>query len=241
MNAERKEPIISKGASAASAASLDAAMDNEQLVSKVLQTSHKAPASGLWGVVLLAFVVIAGGVYLFWELRQAQQLIAAQQRQMDELEKKILLSGDESTQSLTVLTANLKDIDKEVKKALSETDKLWEARNVNRDAIKKIENVLDGTVADIKKGIQAQSAFEKTLASLERGSGEQEILLQSFRENVTHQDKKITSVLTQLNDISRKVSAYDEAIRSFDKFRITTNRDLLLLKERNAIPNTQRP
>ncbi len=210
---------------------------------------QKASSGFLWFTFLITLLVAAGAGYTFWQFLQSQQMIATQQVRIDELEKKLLLTGDESTQSLTALTANLKGLDKDVKLVLSEVDKLWGTRNVNLKAIEKLDKDSESTVAKTKENAKSIAAMEtklsKPVASLEQRTGEQELLIQSLRERIGEQNKQIQSLQgqvkqfasasKQVDSVSKKVDGYDETIRSFDKFRITTNRDLLLLKERAGI------
>ncbi len=71
-------------------------------------TIQKQPSSLLWLALLVALLASAACGYLYWQFSATQQIIAQQQGRLVELENKLLLSDDESTQSLTVLTANVK-------------------------------------------------------------------------------------------------------------------------------------
>lgn len=254
MAIERKEPTISSGSSSSaspvpppSSKKINPGSQGPKSAPKVIV--QKVSSGFLWFTFLLTLLVAGGVGYSVWQLQMSQQLIGAQQKRIDELENKLLLTGDESTQSLTAVTANLKELDKDVKLALSEVDKLWATRNVNLKSIEELKQSLGSAVADIKKNSQAvagiDAKIEKPLASMERRTGEQELLIQSLRERLSEQDKKTQSLQAQIKQfasaskqvdaISSKVDGYEETIRSFDKFRITTNRDLLLLKERAGV------
>jgi len=249
---ERKEPTFSTSSSTAT-------LGAKQPEKSPAQRSKPSPAkvivqkqsSGfLWFTFLITLAAAAGVGYTLWQLQQSQQTIVTQQSRIDELENKLLLTGDESTQSLTVLTSNLKELDKEVKVALIEVDKLWATRKANLKAIDaaKIESSKE-LKAGLSKANNSVTALESKLgqpvATLEQRSGEQELLIQSLRERLTEQSKVTKSLSSQIkqyavatkqaNAISKKVDGYEDTIRSFDKFRITTNRDLLLLKERAGV------
>jgi small-conductance mechanosensitive channel len=204
----------------------------------------------LWFISLLTLLVAAGVVYTFWQLQQSQQLILAQQSRIDELEDRLLLTGDESTQSLTALTSNVKGLDKGLKVAMSEIDKLWATRKASLNEVAKVKSELNKILKDgVSKTNSAIAALESKLtqpvASIKQRTGEQEILIQSLRERVSDQGKTAQSLSSQIKQyastskqtkaISAKVDGYEETFRSFDKFRITTNRDLLLLKERAGV------
>lgn len=247
---ERKEPTFS----ASSGASANTAQSNsKRAAARPAQPKvviQKQSSGFLWFTFLIALATAAGVGYIFLQLQTSQQTISAQQERIDELENKLLLTGDESTQSLTVLTSNLKTLDKDVKLAMSEVDKLWATRKANLKEIAKVEA---SSSKELKEGLSKvsssidtlESNFKQPIAALEQRTGEQELLIQSLRERLAEQNKatqslssqikQFTSATKKVNAISTKVDGYEETIRSFDKFRITTNRDLLLLKERAGI------
>jgi chromosome segregation ATPase len=199
----------------------------------------------LWLTFLLTLLAIAAAGYTYWLLFNSQQLIADQQLRINELENKLVLSDDESSQSLTALTANVKGLDKDVKKAMSEVDKLWGTRNANKKAITEAEKALKG---DLQKQTQSVASLQeqlKGLSNLKQRSSEQELLIQSLRERLSEQEgtlasvekasKRNTAATKKVNSLSNKVDGYEEAIDSFDKFRLTVNRDILLLKQKAGI------
>ena len=79
---------------------------------------QKQPSSLLWLALFIALLASAACGYLFWQFNGAQQIIAQQQVRLVGLENKLLLSDDESTQSLTVLTRNVKSLDTNVRLAM---------------------------------------------------------------------------------------------------------------------------
>lgn len=213
----------------------------------------------LWLTFLIALSTAGAIAYTFWQLFQSQQIITEQQSRIDELENKLLLSDDESTQSLTALTANLKGLDKDVKLALSEVDKLWGTRNTNRKAItdsdKKLEGIsnstkkLEASIVKTQGNIAAvEEKLSKPMSSLRQRSSEQELLVQSLRERLSEQGQTISALESKVKQyaskkdiqaLSKKIKGHDEAVESFDKFRITVNRDLLSLKQRAGTPAPQ--
>ncbi|MGH1441094.1 MAG: hypothetical protein ACRBBR_13335 [Cellvibrionaceae bacterium] len=252
---ERKEPTFS----ASSGASANTAQSNPKRAAAAARPAQpkvvvqKQSSGFLWFTFLIALATAAGVGYLFLQLQTSQQTISVQQERIDELENKLLLTGDESTQSLTVLTSNLKTLDKDVKLAMAEVDKLWATRKAN---LKEIAKVKASSSKELKEGLSKanssidalESSVKQPIASLEQRTGEQELLIQSLRERLSAQSKttqslskqikQYASATKQVKTISSKVDGYEETIRSFDKFRVTTNRDLLLLKERAGILST---
>ena len=203
---------------------------------------QKQSSGLLWITLLIALLSALAVVYTYWQLHLSQQIITQQQERIGELQDKLALSDDESTQSLTVLNANVKDLDKSVKLALSEVDKLWATRNVNRKAIGDTKKELEGRIAQVQKSVVVtEEKLNKPLSALQQRSSEQELLVQSLRERLSEQEQELSSLSSQakkyaltkdMQSLSNKVKGHDEAIESFDKFRVSVNRDLLALKQR---------
>lgn len=225
---------------------------------------QKQSSGLLWLALFIAILAAAAGGYLFWQFNGAQLIIAEQQGRLVELENKLLLSDDESTQSLTTLTANVRGLNKNVTLAMSEVDKLWATRNASlkklEAATSELNKRIDTTGEQSKKVIDgANKQLKQSLVIIKQSSSEQEFLIQSLRERVSEQNQTIgkiqsslkqnssgtekLAILTQdlaqleekLSTFSRRTKEYDEAIESFDQFRVITNRDLITLKNRAGI------
>jgi phage protein D len=225
---------------------------------------QKQLSSLLWLTLFIAILASAASGYLFWQFNSAQQTIAEQQGRLAELENKLLLSDDESTQSLTVLSANVKSLDKNVTLAMTEVDKLWATRNANLEKLAaakaEVEKSIDTTGEQSKKAIDdLNKQLKQSLSLLKQSTSEQDLLTKSLRERVSEQSQTLTNIqstlknsasstekladitrnLTQLDQkvttLTRRTQEYDEAIESFDKFRLLTNRDLINLKNRAGI------
>lgn len=248
-------------------------------------------------VMLLALAGIGGAGYALWQLQQANQTIVSQQARIADLENKLTVSDDTSSQSITSLAANIVAMNDDVKLSLTEIDKLWATRNVNKDAIadnaeklaaieddiqstktsltaadKSIEQ-LQTTTKQLDEGMKTQtntvnaelaSVIEKTEAqgtalatatqqierleadktelerlsqNLKTQTSQQEITLQSLRERVSNATNSANSQLSaqasaQINQLATQVNDNQEAIAAIDAFRLTVNRELLLLKQR---------
>ena len=225
---------------------------------------QKQPSALLWFALFIAIFASAVCGYLFWQFNVAQQTIAEQQGRLVELENKLLLSDDESTQSLTALTANVRGLNKNVTLAMSEVDKLWATRNASLKKLAaaktEINKSIDTNSAQSKKAIDgANKQLKQSLVLIKQSSSEQEFLIQSLRERVSEQSQTIDNIQSalkqqsngteklaiitedlsqleqQLTTLSRRTKEYDEAIESFDQFRVITNRDLIILKNRAGI------
>jgi len=248
-------------------------------------------------VFLLSLIALAIAAYNVWQLQQANSTILDQQARIVELEKKLTVADDASSQSITSLAANFLALNDDVKLSLTEIDKLWATRNVNKNSIseneKKIETIeqqaqttrnnlsgIDKKITDVSTtttqlsnstSTQIKTITEQLLAlndkadtqtialnvvdekittlakandDLERlaqnvktQTAQQEITLQSLRERVaaglsTNNAQPSAATTTQINQLAAQVRENQEAVRAIDAFRITVNRELLLLKQR---------
>ena len=247
VNLSEKHPANAGGRQSAAGQSFSQQSEPSQpLRPKPAPAPAQKSSSGLLCLTLLLALVAAAGVgYTAWQLQGAQQLIAQQQLRIDELENKLSLSDDESSQSLTALAATVKslsqDLNKDVKLALSETDKLWALGKTNRKGLAEHKKQLAKQAGQLK---QSLAATEKTVkagvARLQQSASEQELLIQSLRERVSDQDKRFSAQLKQaiskqeIQSLNNQVRAHDEAIEAFDQFRLSVNRDLLSLKQRGS-------
>ena len=198
---------------------------------------QKQTSGLLWLTLAITLLAVVVACSALWQSYSLQSAFVLQQKRIVELEDKLALAGGESEQSLTALSANIKRLQKDIKLALSETDKLWATRNVNRQAI-----------ADIQKQLSASmDGTNQSLKSLQQQSSEQELLIQSVRESQSDQRQTITNIhqelagyasKSDLTELQQKIQSHDEAVESFDKFRLSVNRDLITLKQRLTQPNT---
>ncbi|MBX2807510.1 MAG: hypothetical protein KTR20_02675 [Cellvibrionaceae bacterium] len=244
---QRQEPTLSS-----SALDFSDAISTQRAGAKIAGVKRQSSLL-LWLSLIIALLAVIGGVYLGWQLFNAQQLIYQQQQRLHDLEAKFAVSDGESTQSLTVLSANLRTLSNDVKLALSEVDKLWATRNVNRKsigqnkeaiakaqrqlaaadtalrtAVKTVEADISGqkkAVGDLQKHYAEQ---QTVMASLGDALSEQEILVQSLRERMALAGEQQQA----WQSLTAAVSANAEAVTAFDAFRRTVNQDLLLLKQR---------
>lgn len=191
---------------------------------------------------LAVFLALAAGVFagfVFWQLQQTQQalqkatvLLTAAESRVTDLEKRLMLSDDESTQSITVLQANIKENTSEIRK-------LWGVANDrNRKAIAS----LDEKVAALEK--TAGGIDDKIKTALAEATGElrvlselveaQQAVINSADQSYKNQAQTLTSVskkVEQLDtELRRKVMSHEEAIKAIDAFRVQVNRDLIQLK-----------
>lgn len=246
MSSDRKEPTLSSSTSTNTPKRSSANPGTGNLAQRVKPRGapparvviKKEASKILWLTLLLALSLAAGMGYGFWQLSLTHQSLINQQQRIADLETRLELSGDESTQSLTTLTANLKAVKKDVALTLSEVDKLWATRNVNRKGISDNKQALENgqlSFANFEKSV------DQSVKLLQQRTSEQEILAQSLRERFSEQQNLLENLRAQLAQsaskddlaqMTKQLKAHDEAIEAIDKFRLTVNRDLLTLRQR---------
>lgn len=189
--------------------------------------------------VLLALAASAFAGFTYWQLQQTQQalqsatvtLTAAEARVTD-LEQRLMLSDDESTQSITVLQANIKE-------NASEIRKLWGVSNDrNRKAIARLdekvvalEKTAGGLDGRIKAALAEATGELRVLSELVEA---QQAVINSADQSYKSQAQTLSSLnkkVEQLDtELRRKVNSHEEAIKAIDAFRVQVNRDLIQLK-----------
>lgn len=200
----------------------------------------RSPLGPLALLIALAAVGFAGFVY--WQLQMARQdmqrtaaALTTAEARVTELEQRLSLADDESTQSITVLQANIKENTSEIRK-------LWGVTNDrNRKAIAQLEEkaaVLEKSLAGVDDKIKtALTEVTGELSVLSDLVEAQQVSIQSADQSVKNQvqivaaaNKKLEQ-LEQLNgDLRKKVQAHEEAIKAVDAFRLQVNRELIKLK-----------
>ncbi|GAA5317367.1 MAG: hypothetical protein AseanaTS_25720 [Candidatus Pelagadaptatus aseana] len=280
---ERKEPTFSAMDTAHEAD--DTPILNQQVGNKAAKTgkqsqSPKSPAakrgtpqtvaaveksggSTLTVIALLVAVIGLGlGGYLYLALEKAQSQLAESNSRLQELQQALVLSGDESTQSVSALQANLISSQKELKKLVAdlkesnhEIRKLWDTRNVNKKAIAANKKAIDSTrksadasasalkpmAGDVKKLQDQLAAQKKALQLVKSDAGQALESATLLSGSIEQQQQRLRDLVDQgnltsgqLRDLSSQVKAHDEAIRSIDAFRKNTNNEIWKLKQARA-------
>lgn len=207
--------------------------------------------------LFVGFLGLGLAAFAFWMLTQAQaqfneQLKAAESR-ITGLEQRLELSDDESTQSVTALQANLKKAVEDVRASESEIRKLWDTRNVNKNAIADNEKAIAGVKsanAQAAKKLEDQLArqqisqtekvalIEKELASLTTQQNTLSAKLQNTAglDALRNQVKTLETKLAALDQLSTRVISNEEAIDAIDAYRLNINRQLLELQQKVSTP-----
>ncbi len=202
--------------------------------------------SGGNGLAIFALLIAlgAGGVagYFGWQLMESQKQLSSADARITELENRLSITSDESSQSLTQVDAKLKWADSEIRK-------LWGVSNdINRKAIAGNTEKINGLTKDlaaVKKtasdakttaaGVQNQITASKAsvdsavakIDSAVTGLAEQRKRLQDLTEQLDRTEAQLASLRT----LEQKVRTNEEAIAAIDAYRRTLNRDLLQIKQ----------
>ncbi len=247
---ERKEPTIGS-----IVPDKDDIKSQQQRINKATPRARPvspAPApkaSGSLGTLALvvAIAALGGSGFLAWKLQQSQQNLVAAEGRILELEKRLELSDDESSQSVTAIRAKLKWADSEIRK-------LWGVSyDTNRKGIKANKDKLaslDKSLGQLKTS--AANAGKKADSASKQAASQQsaiDSIRASAKDNVARiakiegavnsQRQQLQTAVDAANRASRlstdlivRVQANEEAIEAIDAYRRNINRDLLQLQQR---------
>lgn len=179
---------------------------------------------------LLALIGICVSAYAFWQLDLTQRQLADSSARLSELEGRMALSDDESTQSVSVLQARLKESEFEVRK-------LWDTRNVNKKAIEGNKAAVDKALSDVKSTTAKVSSLgaefrlvnelvdaqQGAMNAIDKKAAEQITQLRALSERTVELEAVRTELLRRMQD-------NDQAIEAIDAFRVQVNRELLQLR-----------
>ncbi len=186
--------------------------------------------------LILALVSLGGNGFLYWQSLQpdtnTQTELSQAKARITELEQRLALSDDESTQSLTVVQAK-------VKENASEIRKLW---GVSHDTNRKAIAALDDKYAKLNKAIsskdtKSQQALKDLAVELQvlddLTQGQQSVITRADKWMAT-QNQTLEAVSSRLNrlesDLSKRLRENEDAIKAIDAFRVQVNRELIRLK-----------
>lgn len=248
----RKEPTISS-------ADLSAPLDDDSpgrsrgtkpasSNSAASKAGSKPAPSGGSGLAMVALVLaclgVLGGCYAGWQLLEVNKQLADANSRLLGLEQQLTLTGDESTQSLAALQANLKQAGKKIDTNESEIRKLWDTRNVNKRAIADNTDALAASTkaqaAELKSLQDKLAALDKSLTSvnqkltpLSNSVGDHAQELAGLKKQLTSLDKAAKQLST-LESLNSRVRSNEEAIEAIDAYRLNINRQLVELQQKLA-------
>lgn len=212
-----------------------------------------AKSSGSLGglALVVAIAALGGSGFLAWQLQQSQQnLIAAEQR-IQELESRLELSDDESSQSVTAIRAKLKWADSEIRKLWGVSyDTNRKSIKANQTKLASVDKSLGGVKSSAASAAKKADAANKlaesqkaTLGSIQQDVKSSVDRLGKIEGTVNGQRQQLQSAVDAANrasqqvnrlssDLSARVQSNEEAIEAIDAYRRNINRDLLQLQQR---------
>lgn len=213
-------------------------------------TVAQAPSSSLPAIALVvALLAAAGAGFLGWQLFQAQAQIKLADGRIQTLEQQLNLTSNESSASLVALQANLKKLDSELRTSVANVEA---NRKAIASALDKIAAVGRDAAAgkkeanDAKSGLNALKQDVETNKSLADASAakidtagtsiaQQQQALQNLKESLA----KLELELVDLDSLTRRTKANEDAISAIDDYRRTTNREILQIKQQLGLAPKQ--
>lgn len=263
LGSTREEPTVSPSGSSASNPTKPAAKSSAQGSSgrgdsrQGSSRPRPAPVSSSRGqaksplvpfALILALTGLGLAGFSYWQLVKVQHQASAAEKRIVELEQRLALSDDESSQSVTALQANLRETRKQLDVANNEIRKLWDTRNVNKKGIADNKAQLAAVAKSAKSASSAAASATKLAQSQEKNwkalsdnfslQGEQLNLLSDATDSqkkqmreLIDQANKVDAQMKQLKtDLAGRVKRNEDAIEAIDAYRRTVNRDILDLK-----------
>ena len=187
----------------------------------------------------MALVALGVCGFIGWQHRLAQHELGISASRLDsanqrlaELEKRLALSDDESSQSLTAVSS-------QVKENVTEIRKLWGVSyDTNRKTIAELETQFTKLNASLTNlDGSTQQAYEDLTGELQVLAD----LVQAQQSVIGRSEQWVSEQKNALKAVSRKLGALEsslgervknneEAIKAIDAFRLQVNRELLKLR-----------
>ncbi|WP_323847210.1 hypothetical protein [Microbulbifer magnicolonia] len=183
---------------------------------------------GLFALILaLAGLGAAAFLYQQWQISRVQ-LVDAESR-IAELEKRFEMSDEESSASVEVLNAKVKDNAAEIRKLWGvayDTNRKGIAANKDAtEANKKQVAALASKVNGLSASVQKIAAVESALAELRNGNTASQ---RDTADKLAKLERQLSSVRS---DLTARVGANEEAVQSIDAYRRSVNKDLVQLRD----------
>ena len=223
--------------------------------SEPVPQSHRAPvakASPLLPFALvLAVTGLALGGFVYSKLLKSQAVFAQAEQRIQELEGRLSLSDDESSQSVAALSAKLKWADAEIRKLWGVAhDRNRKAIDGNKKSLASVKSSLN-KVQKQQKSVSASTSkvkstvdeAKRSLVTLSKDLGQQQAQLADVEASSVEQQAQMRELIDKANglelqlkklkgSLADRVKANEEAVASMDAYRRSTNRELLQVQQR---------
>lgn len=193
----------------------------------------RSPLGPMALIVALIGLALAG--YSYWQLQQSQAMLNSAESRILELEKKLEMTGDESTASVAAIQAKLKWADAEIRKLWGVSfDRNKKSIEQNTQAIAALNKGAGGVDAKIKAGLKDTKAEIRVINDLIDSQTTALVAVEIQAKAQLTQIQTLTDKARELDklqaDFKGRISRNEEAIQAIDAFRRNINQQLLQLK-----------
>jgi len=198
--------------------------------------------------LIVALLGVGTGGFSFWKLQQSEVARTDAERRIAELEGRLNLTSDESSQSVTAIHEKLDWADSEIRKLWGvSNDKNKKSIQANTRKLTAINKLAKSAADDAKKAKASSDSQKSILASVRTQTNEQQLLLTRVSESSSDSRQQLRDVdalakqleikVTRLEtSLVSRVGSNEEAIKAIDAFRRSANSDIQQLKQRLGTP-----
>jgi chromosome segregation ATPase len=250
---ERKEPTLSGGISnngnngneredSASRRPVPAYDEPRQSRAIGVPASSVSPLPAI--ALVIALLGVAGAGFLGWKLTEAQTALIKSDGRITQLENQLNITSTDSAASLGSLQVNIKSVDSDVKnlkeqvrKNTAEQTEKFTGVVRNIDASKKEIVEIKNDTNTLKQDTLAHKAGLEELTgrldAADKALAEQRKRVQDVAASVS----SLQGQLKNVESLTSRVTAAEEAIDAIDDNRRIINRDLVAIKQQLGIKN----
>lgn len=212
-------------------------------------TSSNGPGFLAIFALVLAIGALGYAGYLTWKFTEAQKELVAAQNQITNLEARLDLSSNESSETVDDIRDKLEWADSEIRKLWGVShDTNRKKITANEDALAALKKQVAATEKDaatarasannIKTELEKRiTAMDKQLASSAAELKKSQQALQQLAANgerlqsLSMDVQRVSQQLPGLKDLAARVKTNEDAIAAIDAYRRNVNRDILQLKQ----------
>jgi chromosome segregation ATPase len=242
---ERREPTFSSGASSSESGDTSAhrsvARGQEPAHHSASKSSYQAslnqPSSNRTATLALVIGLVAalGAGYLGSQFFKASTQLDQAVVRIEGLEKQLSLTSEESSASVVTLQANIKKMDSDLRKLIDTVEANRKALAEKISAVDKEMKAADKTITDLKTNLAStktqtegnKTAVDGLVTKLDETVAASAKATQDLKEELDKTQLEMTS----LDGVAARVRSIEDAIKSIDDYRRSTNREILQIKQ----------
>jgi len=196
-----------------------------------------------FGLLALSLTIALGGiVYLYKQLQQTQQNLAAATMRVEQLEARLVTTDTSLTKSEVLLGAKLKSMDAAIESNKTEVHKLWGAsEKINhsfqvestdlQQQKEKLQSVSDQAQQTATQ-VATDSALLKTVDNTVKEAAQRMEIVQESLNDLNTDTKSLKEKQSHLeSDMGKRVTTLEDTAKSTDVFRRNTMDELRKLHE----------